>query len=164
MLLLAAGLCRTRSDSTPASRPAGSEISGGSAAADTLRGIIGVVGAEPAVEVILAKRGSAAPVTLTGDTRLLRLVSGTEVWVHGKPSASNSFEVTRFEVRSVDGMPALDGVLALDAGRLVLVTPDRLRHPIAHPPAALRDALGARVWIAGPLSAEPAAFGVIRRE
>ena len=60
--------------------------------------------------------------------------------------------VTQFAVRTVDGIPALDGTLAAEGERLVLVTADGQRHPIAHPPDALRAHVGGRVWVSGNLA------------
>jgi hypothetical protein len=146
------------------------------AAPDTLRGLVAVVGAEPASWVVLRPATGGPEVTLQGDpVRELRRLSGIEIQVEGRAgpgggaaagppgsSAGRSFIVQRFAVLAVDGIPAVDGILEVedDVAYLILAGGDRIR--IAQLPAALRDQSGARVWLAGPLEGEIQAFGVIR--
>jgi hypothetical protein len=133
---------------------------GGPVAGDTLRGTVRVVGADPATMVVLDTGDGR--VTLRGEaTAGLRRVNGLGVWVRGA-LRGGAVDVTAFQVREADGMPAADGVLQLDGEAAVLVTADgeRLRYTPA--PAALRARVGARVWIAGPVGGEPQAWGVIQ--
>jgi hypothetical protein len=43
------------------------------------------------------------------------------------------------------------------------VTADGRRVRLGNPPAALRDLVGARVWITGPTETGPNPYGVIQR-
>lgn len=127
--------------------------------ADTLRGTVRVVGADPVTMVVLTTdQGS---VTLRGEaTDALRRVNGLVVRVRGT-LRDNAMDVTAFRVREVDGMPAADGVLELEGETAVLVTPDGRRIRYTPVPVALRSRVGARVWIAGTEGGEPQAWGVI---
>ena len=131
------------------------------AAADTLRGRLEVVGSEPGTSVVLLD-GRGGGVTLEGERALLLPLSGLEVMVRGRPDGPRTFHVERFAVRAADGVPAVDGVLAREGGRDVLVLEDGRRVPLAYTPEALRGMHGARVWLAGPLDRAPDSFGVIR--
>ena len=103
--------------------------------------------------------------TLLGaQATLVGRASGAEVWVSGARNERGALTVERFSVRTVDGIGATDGTLAADGDRLVLVTPDGQRHPIAHPPDALRRHVGGRVWISGDLNQGPVAFGIIQEK
>jgi hypothetical protein len=165
------------------------DASADAAAADTLRGTIAVVGSEPATWVVLRPITGGAEIMLRGDpVRDLRRLSGVEVRVEGRaaeqgagaggedrsgaapggrtgmaPGAgARSFTVERFEVRAVDGVPAVDGVLAVEDDVVYLRLSDGELRRVANPPAALRDRIGAWVWLAGPLDGRIEAFGVIR--
>ncbi len=134
----------------------------GAPATDTIRGIAAVVGTERDRHTIIRPAGGRA-VTLEGpQATLVGRASGAEVWVAGTPGERGALTVTEFAVRMVDGIVALDGTLATDGDRLVLVTPDSKRHPIAHPPDALRQHVGGRVWISGNLDQGPVAYGIIQ--
>lgn len=132
-------------------------------ATDTLRGTIAVVGADPTTMVALRCRTGGGEVYLSGsDESMLGRLSGVDVWVSGQlDSAERRMEVRRFEVRSVDGVPAVDGVLEMGEQGLVLIRPDGRHLPIRNAPDELLQHIGARVWISGPLDEEPVAFGVI---
>jgi hypothetical protein len=130
-------------------------------AADTLRGTVQVVGSEPATTVVLAPAGGGADVGLEGDRRVLERLAGLDVMVTGERVAGGPLRVTRTEVRVANGVPAVDGVLARDAGRDVLVMRDGTRRVIARLPEALRGATGSRVWLAGPLDGDIDSFGII---
>jgi hypothetical protein len=165
----ASGGSASRAPSTgrPAVRPASN--AGGAAGAggaeqgsDTLRGTIAVVGSTPMTEVTIRPRGER-PVTLVGGrVEQLRRLSGADVWVVGTRTAEGTLDVSRFAVRSVDGVAATDGMLTSDAGQLYLVTPDGHRHLVISPPPALREQVGARVWISGELAGTVVQFGVIQ--
>lgn len=86
--------------------------------------------------------------------------AGAEVWVSGTRAAAE-LEAARYQIRTVDGEPAVDGTLASDGGQLVLVTPGG-RRAIARPPQALRGMVGARVWLVGSLDGTIASYGVLR--
>jgi hypothetical protein len=157
----------------PARRPSGSRPPGTSApppssgpppaaASDTARGIVAVVGAIPITEVVL-RQATGRPITLTGPlAKEIGVASGADVWVRGRRVDARTLDVESYAVRSVDGVTAITGTLTADGDRLVLVTDDGRRHPIARPPAPLREHVGARVWISGDLSSTINAYGVLR--
>jgi hypothetical protein len=141
---------------------AGDAAPGGDAEvpADTLRGTVRMTGPEPGVTFVVvdaAGRGTA----LDGDRALLERLAGLEVAVEGDAVAGAPFRVARVRVRAVEGVAAVDGVLARDGGRDVLVMDDGTRRGIARLPQALRGRTGARVWLAGPLDGDIDSFGVI---
>ena len=127
--------------------------------ADTLRGTVVVAGSEPLTQVVL--RTAAGDVVLDGARRVLERVAGLEVAVEGGRQADGRFRVERMEVRASAGVPAVDGTLAREGERWVLLTADGRRFPIARLPAPLRAKAGARVWLAGPLDRAPDSWGVI---
>ena len=131
------------------------------AATDSLSGAVSVVGAEPATMVMLAVGGGKG-VRLEG-TELARLgrVSGLEVTVYGSRTDSTAMRVARFIVRRANGLPARDGVLRLDGASVMLVGADGTSTPVINAPVELRSLAGARVWVSGPPSKAPDAFGVI---
>lgn len=139
--------------------------SGGSARAeavvpaDTLRGRVEVVGAEPATSIVLMGATGGA-VTLLGESAPLRSLAGLEVVVWGEEERSGFLRVTRIAVRAHMGVPAVDGVLGREGEGWFLTLEGGERRPLPRLPEALRGNEGARVWIAGPLRA-PDAFGVI---
>lgn len=160
LLSLVVCLACARSDRRSASPETSTE---GDVATDTLRGTIAVVGAEPTTVVTLRPRSGTREIQLSGQDRsALGRLSGVDVWVSGElDSARGRMEVHRFEVRSVDGIPAADGVLEMEDERAVLVRPDGQRLRINNPPNALLQHVGTRVWVSGNLDEEPVAFGVI---
>lgn len=92
----------------------------------------------------------------------LSKVSGADVWVSGVRQGTRAFNVDRFLVRAVGGVPAMDGTLtARDGGLAIMITGEHTEHPIKSPPAALRSRVGQRVWITGDPQKTIAAFGVI---
>jgi hypothetical protein len=156
----------------PARRPGGGRPSGTSApppagatptaASDTARGIVAVVGAVPIIEVVL-RQPAGRPITLTGPlAKEIGVASGADVSVRGRRVDARTIEVDSYAVRSVDGVTAITGTLAADGDRLVLVTDDGRRHLIARPPTPLREHVGARVWISGDLGSAINAYGVLR--
>lgn len=136
-----------------------------STVADTLRGEVAVVGADPVAQVVLRPVGApGADIVLTGpQASTIERLSGLEVWVRGRieTNGHSRMEVRRFAVRALDGVPAVDGVLVTVDEGIALETGDGERLRLVHPPRQFRDLVGARVWVAGPLDRSPAAFGVI---
>lgn len=134
----------------------------GPTAADTARGIVDVVGAEPATRVALRTPGEVIPLTgAAADT--LRLAQGVEVWVSGSRGEDGALRIASFRVRSADGVEARDGVLELDGDAAVLVTRSGERVRYAPVPPALRRLEGRHVWISGPPGAEPRSWGSLDR-
>jgi hypothetical protein len=133
---------------------------GAAAGADTLRGTLRITGSEPGVIfVVVDAAGRHTP--LEGDRALLERLSGLEVAVEGEAAAGVAFRVARVAVRAVEGVTAVDGVLAREGGRDVLVLHDGTRRVVARLPEPLRGRTGARVWLAGPLDGDIDSFGVI---
>jgi hypothetical protein len=143
--------------------PAGGALLEAPAAADTLRGIVEVVGSEPATSVALLMDGGAPPVTLDGERPMLDRLAGLEVAVWGSLVRPGVFRVERVAVRAAGGVAAVDGVLVHDAGGWALTTEDGRRLPVLYLPDALRGMAGARIWLAGPLDRAPDSSGVIKR-
>ena len=143
------------------------------AARDTVRGTISVVGSEPLTSLVLSPVTGAAPMALVGAHQVtLRGLSGLEVMVAGRRTANMSaaiprpgggaeFEVDSFVVRAVDGVAATDGIVASEGGRFYLVTANGSRLRADFLPVALRQKIGARVFVAGALDQTPASYGVI---
>jgi hypothetical protein len=117
----------------------------------------------PITEVVL-RPATGRPITLAGPLAAeIGVASGADVWVRGRRVDSRTIDVASYAVRSVDGVTAITGTLTVDGDRLVLVTDDGQRHPIARPPAPLRQHVGARVWITGDLGSTINAYGLLRR-
>lgn len=132
----------------------------GPVAADTARGVIAVVGAEPLSRVALST--ADGQLQLRGPVAdTLRMASGIDVWVSGARDEDGTLRVEHYRVRSVDGVPATDGVLELDGDAAVLVTTTGERVRFSPAPAGLRHLEGRRVWIAAPPGSEPQAWGVL---
>lgn len=127
---------------------------------DTLRGTLRITGSEPGVVYVVVD-AAARSTELEGDRALLERLAGLEVAVEGEAVAGVPFRVVRVAVRAVEGVAAVDGVLAREGGRDVLVMHDGTRRPVARLPQALRGRTGARVWLAGPLEGDIDSFGVI---
>jgi hypothetical protein len=100
-------------------------------------------------------------------------VDSAEVEVRGGWTADGAFEVNDFVVRSVEGAPALDGILVArydpavdDPDSMTVVGYDlQLTRggiiALADPSADLIAHVGARIWLTGDPTAAPTAFGVI---
>ena len=126
---------------------------------DTARGTPAVVGTSFQPRVVLQRAGASIP--LAGpQAKLVGAQSGADVWVEGTRDATGTLTVTRFAVRSVDGAPAIDGVLRTVGAGLALVTPDGARHTLKDAPEALKQHVGERVWVTGAVSG-PLVYGVI---
>jgi hypothetical protein len=133
---------------------------GGPMAADTLRGIVEVAGAEPLTRVVL--RTPDGDVPLEGEaTAALRRASGAEVWIAGQRGEDGAMAVAEYRVRAVDREVAADGMLEVDGADVILVTADGERLRYQRAPTALRALAGHRVWIAGQPGREPTSWGVL---
>lgn len=134
-----------------------------SAGTDTLRGVVRVVGASADEQPVLRPNGGGAMIALAGPLApVLMKVNGADVWVSGVRQGTRAFNVDRFLVRAVGGVPAMDGVLtARDGGFGIMITGEHTEHPIANLPTALKSRVGQRVWITGNPQKTIAAWGVI---
>lgn len=130
-------------------------------ARDTLRGILTLEGAPPAVRVMLVTAAATWPVGLGGMavSDLLRL-DGLEAVVRGVRAGPGDFAVTSFSVRAIDGIPVVDGVLENEGGVWSVRGPDEERRMLPRVPTPLQAFVGSRVWVALEPGASPA-FGVI---
>jgi hypothetical protein len=129
------------------------------AVADSVRGTLQATGSEPAVTFVVvdaAGRGTA----VDGDRGLLRRLVGLDVVVRGarRGDALRAEDVT---VRGANGVAAVDGVLVREGAGYALVLHGGGRRAVARLPAALRGAVGARVWLAGDLDGDIDSSGVI---
>jgi hypothetical protein len=158
LLLVALVLAACARGSVPAD--AAPAAPGDASPADTLRGTVRITGSEPAVTYVV-EDAAGRQTALEGDRAVLERLNGLEVAFRGEPRAGAPFRVTRTEVRAANGIAAVDGVLARDAGRDVLVLRDGSRRVVARLPEALRGAVGSRVWLAGPLDGDIDSFGII---
>lgn len=139
--------------------------------ADSARGVIAVTGSEPYVRVqLIPAHQPGVMLTLTGSAATsLRELDGLEVMVRGRrlsrsdavPQERELLEVDRFIVRGSGGVAAVDGVLLESAGRFQLALTEGGRVDVPHLPPALRDAVGRRVYLVGPLVSAPSAYGRI---
>jgi hypothetical protein len=161
-LVALAAACTAPRHSGDALPPGDSAGSSGAALliSDTIRGLVLIVGAEPAALPVI-QVGTRA-VNLAGSTAALRSLDGLEVTAQGRAMQDGSFHVASFQVRALTGIPAVDGILVQENTRFLLHTAAGERLPIAYLPPMLREHLGARVWLAGPLDRSPEAWGIIR--
>src|SRR5262249_52730997 len=128
----------------------------------TLRGIVHTVGTEPPDVVLMTDHPIHSFFLRSSSIAVLRKLDGLGIEVIGRMSGQN-LTVDRFIVTSANGLPATDGRLSLAGDALVLTTADGRRYPLVHPSPTLRANVGARVWVAGPISQEPVSYGIIGR-
>lgn len=128
---------------------------------DSVRGVVTIVGAEPARQVVLRVDGNNISLSGMATTGLGRL-AGTEVMVRGVKITPRDIVVSDYLVRASDGVPAWDGTLDEDGGLRLTDGSGRKRLPSV--PSALRGMVGARVWVAfkeGSATAD--SYGIIGR-
>lgn len=129
--------------------------------ADSVRGIVSVVGTSFDKHVMVAERGTQRRVEIVGTlSSLVGHVAGAEVSVAGAMTGTQ-LDASRFLVRSVDGQPAIDGMLKTEGNSLFIVTTQGTRTRIAAPPPPLVGHDGARVWITGDPGKAVSSFGFI---
>ncbi|HEX9129277.1 MAG TPA: hypothetical protein VF850_08960 [Gemmatimonadaceae bacterium] len=127
---------------------------------DSLRGIVSVTGTAFEQRLVLRSGNGATPLSAaTSDSAALSRLGGVEVLVVGR-RGPDFVRVEHFTALKVAGSPVVDGVLRNDGGRLVLETTHGTIL-LGNPPSVLRDMIGARVWIGGPLDTGPNTYGVI---
>jgi hypothetical protein len=71
--------------------------------------------------------------------------------------------VDRFQILSMRGRPALDGVLVDTADGVALRLADGTYRALTAVPADITQYLGARLWLTGSAESPPVEFGVIER-
>ncbi|WP_309673164.1 hypothetical protein [Gemmatimonas sp.] len=144
-----------------AQRLAGGSDLAGRTRGDSVRGVVTIVGAEPARQVVLRVDGNNISLSGMATTGLGRL-AGTEVVVRGVKITPRDIVVSDYLVRSSDGVPAWDGTL--DDGGGLRLTDGSGRKRLPSVPSALRGMVGARVWVAfkeGSATAD--SYGIIGR-
>ncbi len=144
-----------------------SSAASGRSRGDTVRGIVTLVGEEPARQVVLRTNNGATTITLSGmaTTGLARL-AGAELMVRGVKITPHDVVVAAFVVRAMHGVPALDGRLEGGAaeGWWLELSDGTGRKRLAALPAPLQELEGSRVWIATGTGTTPARqYGVIGR-
>ena len=134
--------------------------------ADTIRGIVTVLGTATVQQVALLADNGNKQISLSGmaTTGLAKLV-GAEVVVRGFLVSPRDVVVSDFIVRAVNKIPAYDGVLDEADGAWALVLTDgsgRKRLPVV--PPTLRAYPGLRVWVSiRPGNETPDSYGLVRR-
>ncbi len=91
---------------------------------------------------------------------LIGHLSGTDVVVRGAISG-RTIAATAFTVRTVDGQPAIDGVLHTREGQLFITPVGGQPIRIVNPPPPLTGRESGRVWITGDPAKAIASFGFI---
>lgn len=129
----------------------------------TLRGEVRLTGIDPAVMVTLQmERGRW--VNLIGELRdELERLAGATVAVDGEPRGEWDFEVTGYEILTIQGLEPWVGILSERDGIWWLDGNRRVR--LVEVPARFRELVGARVWILGRAIGDgvhPQTYGVIR--
>jgi hypothetical protein len=138
----------------------------------TARGIVVIAGSEPRTALLLMPAGDAQPFALTGEaTPLLRSVAGVEVEVEGErvggavlPDVAPDtpqLDVRHFTVIAVNGVAAQDGTLEHDGAGFHLRLHGGERIAVRELPPSLRQHVGARIFLAGPLDRAPSSYGII---
>jgi hypothetical protein len=133
----------------------------GPAGGDSVRGIVSVVGTSFEKRVMIAVSGAQRRVEIVGpQSRLVGHLAGAEVSVAGKLSGTR-LEATGFLVRSVDGLPAIDGTLKSEGGAMYIVTANGARTRFVATPPPFVGHEGARVWVTGDPARAVQSFGFI---
>ena len=142
-----------------AQRLAGGSDLAGRSRGDSIRGVVTMLGAEPARQVVLRVDGNNIALSGMATSGLARL-AGTEIVVRGVKITPRDIVVSDYVVRASEGVPAWDGTLD-EGGSLRLTDGSGLKR-LPSVPNALRSMVGARVWVAyreGSATAE--SYGVI---
>ena len=103
--------------------------------------------------------GSLLPL-VGSEAALIASVAGGEVLVRGTLDAAPGMIVERFQVLSMKGREAIDGVLIDDGGVLSLRLGNGVLRSLASVQADLGAHIGCRLWITG-LDEPPVEFGII---
>ena len=132
--------------------------------ADSVRGVVTLVGNPPVRQAVL-KDGTGAIITLSGmATAGLAQLEGMEVVARGLRVTPRDVVVSDYIVRTVDGVPAFDGRLEESGdGWSLQLTDGTGRKRISAPSAPLRALVGSRVWVSIRAGNTPAAFGSVGR-
>jgi hypothetical protein len=118
------------------------------------------VGSTPLTPITLRPADGGRAVTLTGDSALLHSVVGLDVTVTGA-SGPKSFAVSALMVRSVGGIPALDGIIAATDGVVALVLAGGQHVALKAAPPELAVRSGSRAWVTVAPDGTALSFGWI---
>lgn len=140
----------------------------GPAPLTTLEGVVHL--SETKANGILLMLADGEEVILDGPAAAsLANVENADVEVRGQRSA-DTFVVSDFLVRQVDGADVLDGILIAtqieDDGAVIGYALSLTRGsvvPLTDPPAELVAHVGERVWVAETVDGQASAFGIISR-
>lgn len=134
---------------------------------DTLRGEVRIEGSGPAGRPFLMTDKGRTKVALTGmGTDGLSQVVGSDVVVRGVLASPHDIVVSSFSVRSVNGIPAIDGRLfqPLTGGWAIELSDRSGPRKLTEVPQALQAFEGGRVWLAEePGKGGAQLYGVISR-
>ncbi|MEO7998032.1 MAG: hypothetical protein ABI852_11340 [Gemmatimonadaceae bacterium] len=134
---------------------------------DTARGEIRLEGSPPAARPVLMTNKGTTKIALNGmGIEGLNQLVGSEVVVRGMLASPRDIVVSGFSVRTVNGLPAIDGRLfqPLGGGWAVELSDRTGTRKFAAIPQALQAFEGARVWIVDePGKGSPQLYGVITR-
>jgi hypothetical protein len=159
----------------PAGDPATNRPPGETPQLQRARGVLVAVGNEPGSTLLLIPATGAADgkaVAIVGaNVDVLQRLTGLEIEVQGErvpdrvlPGAAPGtmvLDVRAFAVRAANGVVAYDGIVGVQDGRFYLQLADGERLTVAAMPPALRDRVGARVFLVGPLDRAPIGYGII---
>lgn len=120
------------------------------------------MGADPATWIAIVPPGGRA-IRLAGRIEPLRKITGAEVWVSGF-GEHDGFQISRFEVRRVNGRDVDDGVVLVQGDRVSLRSSSGATRDIPNAPTALRGMSGARIWVTRPAVNQAPSYGVIEAE
>jgi hypothetical protein len=134
---------------------------------DTALGTVRLIGT--ALDARVVVQTQAGPLGIAG--RLAPAISrldGMDVWIQGPIAAATGRAIPprqitaqRFVIRSVAGVPVIDGTLRDEGGTLVIVTAGGDSVRLTNPPDGLRAHIGKRVWITRAEDGGVASFGAV---
>lgn len=134
-----------------AARMAGLSRDGSRARGDTVRGVVALLGAEPARQVVLRTGNGNTIIALSGMATMgMTRLANAEIVVRGVRISPRDIVVSDFFVRASGGVPAFDGKLAGSdsSGYWLQLSDGSGRKRLSSIPSALRGLEGARMWIA----------------
>jgi hypothetical protein len=159
--LVAALACSDHGAGTSPTEPYGPTLPSAPSIAE-VTGIIVVDGAGAGDAYVHLMQQDGSLILLVGtEARTLASVAGGEVIVHGTWDANPGLVVSDFQVLSMGGRPALDGVIEMTDRGLALLLRDGSYVDLAECPAELSTIVGDRIWLTGSAANPPVQFGVI---
>ncbi len=123
-------------------------------------GTVIVTGIGTSRSVHLRRSDGSLLLIIGNEAARLASVAGGEVMAQGTWDAPPAFVLDGFQVLSMSGRAAYDGVLTASGNGFALRLASGTVRSIASAPAELANHLGERIWITG-LEDPPVAFGVI---